>query len=478
MILLALSVCSAFSHSVNGDSPLFTTSKLPDITNLHTRFMPTLSGNSFGGSSVDDLAQLLSMWQSAASNHSAPIVASMESSMKRWSSVRLRLRTKFRSLSRRYLGWTNGGDAYSLSRSQFAEDAESEWTWKRAYFWFITVFSNSFAVGFGLKAAVQGVHPKFHFSTKMSRSMVFHIVVGSVEFVWVVIMYLSVPQWWHSAVLVVLDSIQNVTIWIQFGSSQGVKMVTNSCYLFCLVVKAICCGLLILDPFSRDLVWAIYEILSAFTLTRISGMSFKKLALFQGQMYTLAVFTATMISSAQAFGSGGPCALYLFMIVYSAAHSQPASKRRAKGKKARSSRSDRGRSTAAATTHSVSWTEEAMRNPFRDEESMRLVRSLLKEGADKTASKEERARTVFQVMTGGDRKTQWMSREQLAAVLCPSGVAMTEVANSFAELSTVNPLDGERAIHFDSFFSALPTVWNWYFEYLYESVFHPERQIR
>lgn len=119
-----------------------------------------------------------------------------------------------------------------------------------------------------------------------------------------------------------------------------------------------------------------------------------------------------------------------------------------------------------------------MRNPFRDEESMRLVRSLLKEGADKTASKEERARTVFQVMTGGDRKTQWMSREQLAAVLCPSGVAMTEVANSFAELSTVNPLDGERAIHFDSFFSALPTVWNWYFEYLYESVFHPERQIR
>jgi len=477
MIFLTLSVGTALSQSIDEGGSLFAP-RLPELTHLEGRFVPTLRGSSFGGSAVDDMVQLLAMLQRSASNQSAPILESVESAMKRCWSARLRLRTKFRSLSRRYLGWTNGGDAYSLSRSQFAEDAESEWTWKRAYFWFITVFSNSFAVGFGLKAAVQGVHPKFHFSTKMSRSMVFHIVVGSVEFVWVVIMYLSVPQWWHSAVLVLLDSIQNVTIWIQFGSSQGVKMVTNSCYLFCLVVKAICCGLLILDPFSRDLVWAIYEILSAFTLTRISGMSFKKLALFQGQMYTLAVFTATMISSAQAFGSGGPCALYLFMIGYSAAHSQPASKRRAKGKKARSSRADRGRSTAAATTHSVSWTEEAMRNPFRDEESMRLVRSLLKEGDDKTASKEERARTVFQVMTGGDRKTQWMSREQLAAVLCPSGVAMTEVANSFAELSTVNPLDGERAIHFDSFFSALPTVWNWYFEYLYESVFHPERQIR
>merc|ERR1719192_616503 len=437
-----------------------------------------------GGKSADNLLQLLPSWQPVALNHSASMISSMESTMKRWSSTRLRLRSQFRSVSGRYLGWRNHGDAYSLERSQFAEDAESEWTWKRAYFWFITVFSNSFAVGFGVKAAIQGVHPKFHFSTKMSRSMVFHIVVGSVEFVWVVIMYLSVPRWWHSAVLVVLDSIQNVTIWIQFGSSQGVKMVTNSCYLFCLAVKAICCGLLIVDPFSRDLVWAIYEILSAFTLTRISGMSFKKLALFQGQMYTLAVFTATMISSAQAFGSGGPCALYLFMIVYSAAHSQPASKRRAKGKKARSSRGQQSNAAVTATAtatndeHSVSWTKEAMRNPFRGEQFMRLIRSLVEEGDQQRASKQKRARIVFQVMTGGDAKSQWMSHEQLAAVLGPSGVAMAEIDNSFAELSTVNPLDGQRAIHFGTFFSALPTVWSWYFDYFYESIFHPERQIR
>merc|ERR1719326_127565 len=374
-----------------------------------------------GGKSADNLLQLLASWQPVALNHSASMISSMESTMKRWSSTRLRLRSQFRSVSGRYLGWRNHGDAYSLERSQFAEDAEREWTWKRAYFWFITVFSNSFAVGFGVKAAIQGVHPKFHFSTKMSRSMVFHIVVGSVEFVWVVIMYLSVPQWWHSAVLVVLDSIQNVTIWIQFGSSQGVKMVTNSCYLFCLAVKAICCCLLMVDPFSRDLVWAIYEILSAFTLTRISGMSFKKLALFQGQMYTLAVFTATMISSAQAFGSGGPCALYLFLCGYSAVHQQPRQRVKAKKAHRRSSSSENKKDGNEQSNEPVSWSEEARRNPFGDEQSMTLVRSLVKEGDQQRASKQERARIVFQVITG-ESTAQWMSQEQLAKVLCPSGV--------------------------------------------------------
>jgi len=51
-----------------------------------------------------------------------------------------------------------------------------------------------------VKAALEDVHPKFHFSATMARSMVFLIVIGSIEFVWVMIMYLSVPQWWHSAV--------------------------------------------------------------------------------------------------------------------------------------------------------------------------------------------------------------------------------------------------------------------------------------
>merc|ERR1712083_840588 len=273
------------------------------------------------------------------------------------------------------------------------------------------------------------------------------------------------------------DTIQNITIWYQIGSSQGVKLVTNSCYLFCLVVKAaMCCGLIFVDPFSRDLVWGIYEILSAFTLTQISGMSFKKLNLFKGQMYTLAVFTATMMSAAQAFGQWGPIMLYSFMCCYSAAHSQPQTK--PKRKRATQCKQSAAKTTETAETAvpTVSWTEEAMRNPFCDEHSMTLVRSLLTEGDQKRLSKEERARIVFQLMTKGRNH---ISKEQLAAVLCPSGVAMAEVESSFAELSS--PIFGERAtrgILFQTFFNELPTVWDWYFDYLYESVYAPHKQIR
>merc|ERR1711933_589244 len=308
----------------------------------------------------------------------------------------------------------------------------------------------------------QGVHPKFHFSATMARSMVFHIVIGSLEFVWVVIMYLSVPQWWHSAVLVLLDTIQNVTIWIQIGNSQGVKLVTNSCYLFCLVVKAaMCFGLVLIDPFSRDLVWGIYEILSAFTLTRISGMSFKKLGLFRGQMYTLAVFTATMLSAAQAFGHFGPFALFLFLCIYSAVHKQPQPKRK------RVKKNKQSQSQSQSKPQTVNWAEEAQRNPFRGEESMVLVRSLLKEGdhLNQTATKEDRARIVFQVITG-KMDAEWLSQDHLVKVLCPSGVSLSSIKTSFDELSTVNPMTNEKGIHFETFFKKLPTVWDWYFDYI------------
>lgn len=108
---------------------------------------------------------------------------------------------------------------------------------------------------------------------------------------------------------------------------------------------------------------------------------------------------------------------------------------------------------------------------------MKLVQQLLTEGDDQRASKLERARTVFHLITKR-KDARWMTQEQLAAVLCPSGVPLPEVASSFAELSTVDPVDGQRGIEFQTFFSALPTVWDWYFDYIYESVFRPERQIR
>jgi len=474
--------------SVYGTAPFTMDSAPMEFPGLHKLPEPALSDrlmmalSSFGGSKMDTFIPFLSSGKKTASMpQSVPmfesVITKIQSTFQSYdeSQTAKRWRATFKDLTSRYLGWNNGGDSYDLSQSQYAQDSLDA---KTAYFWFITAFSNSFAVGFGLKAALQGVHPKFHFSATMARSMAFHIVIGSIQFVWVVIMYLSVPQWWHSVVLVVLDSIQNVTIWIQMANSQGVKLVTNSCYLYCLVVKAaMCCGLVLIDPFSRDLVWGIYEILSAFTLTRISGMSFKKLGLFKGQMYTLAVFTATLISSGQAFGHFGPCALYLFLCGYSAVHQQPK----------RTKKTKRSKSTAQSTSNAdagnkqenepISWSEEARRNPFADDASMAMVRSLLKEGDQQNASKEHKARTVFRVITKQE-DAEWMTQEQLATVLCPSGVGMAEVVNSFNGLSTVNPQDGQRGIHFDTFFAALPSVWDWYFDYMYESVFCPEKQIR
>merc|ERR1712062_181210 len=448
---------------------------IPDIgSDVHRPFMPSEVGKSgFGGLRVDDLVQMVSVYKESASEWfmKSNLFSTTESTSASTFPFRVSAsnwtRSKFKYFVSRFLGWSHGGDWYSLSASQYAQDTVSGQT---AYFWFITLFSNSFAVGFGVKAALQGVHPKFHFSHFMARSMVFHIVIGSIEFVWVVIMYLSVPQWWHSAVLVLLDTIQNVTIWIQMTNSQGVKLVTNSCYLFCLVVKAaMCFALVLIDPFSRDLVWGIYEILSAFTLTRISGMSFKKLGLFRGQMYTLAVFTATTLSAAQAFGPWGPFALFLFLCIYSAAHSQPQSQPHSTLKKKKKENGHK--------QQTVNWSEEAQRNPFRGENSMKTIRSLLKEGDQDTATKEERARIVFQVITGR-KEAEYLRLHHLVAVLCPSGVSLSEVKASFDELSTVDPLTNQKGVYFETFFQKLPTVWDWYFDYMYESVYHPERQIQ
>merc|ERR1712219_105864 len=131
---------------------------------------------------------------------------------------------------------------------------------------------------------------------------------------------------------------------------------------------------------------------------------------FRGQMYTLSVFTATMLSAAQAFGHFGPFALYLFLYIYSAVHRQPRSQLNSKRKR----KSHKKGEKEGQNTETVNWSEEAQRNPFRGEASMVLVRSLLKEGDQDTATKEERARIVFQVMSGqrersvsGCRRTTW-----------------------------------------------------------------------
>jgi len=350
------------------------------------------------------------------------------------------------------LGWEARDLEYDAHLSQFSQD--SLFSAKTLSFWFVTACSNSFAVAFGLKAALFGVHPKFYFSRLMVRSIAFHIIVGSLEFVWMVFMYLSVPRYAYSVVLVLLDSVQNLTIWLQMRNSSGSKLVTNACYLYCLWVKmALDALLLVRAPFSRDIVFAIYFILSAFTFTRIAGIPFKRLALFKGMVYTAAVFTATMITSAMAFGQLGPFSLYCFLIAYAvyATHF----------KKVHS-----GKFTRAVENK---WDAVSQRNPFAHgamaAASASLMRLMHKTSPDCAKG---RARIVFDVIAERENAAV-IGVAALARLLCPSGVVMAEVEKSFAELKAMGGADAE-GITFAVFHAQLPSVWQWYYEYMLEAV--------
>jgi len=285
------------------------------------------------------------------------------------------------------------------------------------------------------------------------RSIAFHIIVGSLEFVWMVFMYLSVPSFAYSVALIVLDSVQNATIWLQMRNSSGSKLVTNACYLYCLCVKVgLDALLLVRAPFSRDIVFALYFILSAFTFTRIAGIPFKRLKLFKGMVYTAAVFTATMITSAMAFGQIGPFSLYCFLIGYAvyATHC----------KKVHSDKVTRKGETK--------WDSVSQRNPF--DFKAEAPNSLMRKSVDPKHSAlrqtaQGRARIVFDVIAEREN-AQCINKAQLARLLCPSGVVMSEVEKSFAELCS----DSSEGITFAVFLQRLPSVWQWYFEYMAEAV--------
>jgi len=349
------------------------------------------------------------------------------------------------SLVSRLLSWE--APSYDASRSQFSQDSLSA---KTLSFWFVTACSNSFAVAFGLKAALFGVHPKFYFSRLMVRSIAFHIIVGSLEFAWVVFMYLAAPCYAYRVVLAALDSVQNVTIWLQMRNSSGSKFVTNACYLYCMWVKMAMDVLLVCAPrapFQRDLAFAIYFILSAFTFTRLAGIPFKRLGLFKGMVYTAAVFTATMISSALAFGALGPFSLYAFLVAYTV-YAQRVKQVL--------------RRTKAVETK---WDAVSQRNPFAFTKGGPTP---LMRRATPSDSAERRARIVFDVIAERE-DAQLIDVAQLARLLCPSGVIMAEVEKSFAELKALGGADAE-GITFAVFRAQLPSVWQWYYEYMAEAV--------
>jgi len=336
---------------------------------------------------------------------------------------------------------------YDARFSQFSQDSLSA---KTASFWFVTACSNSFAVAFGVKAALFGVHPKFYFSRLMVRSIAFHIIVGSLEFAWVVFMYLAAPCYAYALVLVALDSVQNVTIWLQMRNSSGSKFVTNACYLYCLWVKAALDALLLAGAsYERDLVFAIYFILSAFTFTRIAGIPYKRLGLFKGMVYTAAVFTATMITSAMAFGSLGPFSLWCFLIGYTVYAKRVKQVHR--------------RTRAVETA----WDSVSQRNPFAFAKGGPT--SLMRRTAAKAAEQGPcAARIVFDVIAERE-DAQVIGVEQLARLLCPSGVVMAEVEKSFAELKAQGGAEAE-GITFAVFRAQLPSVWQWYYDYMVEAV--------
>merc|ERR1712013_438802 len=164
------------------------------------------------------------------------------------------------------------------------------------------------------------------------------------------------------------------------------------------------------------------------------------LKLFKGMVYTAAVFTATMITSAMAFGQLGPFSLYCFLIGYAvyATHC----------KKVHSAKVTRKMETK--------WDSVSQRNPF--DFKAEAPNSL-------TQSAEGRARIVFDVIAEREN-AQCIDKAQLARLLCPSGVVMSEVEKSFAELCD----EKAQGIAFAVFLQRLPSVWQWYFEYMAEAV--------
>ena len=67
------------------------------------------------------------------------------------------------------------------------------------------------------------------------------------------------------------------------------------------------------------------------------------------------------------------------------------------------------------------------------------------------------------------KDAQQINVEQLERLLCLSGVVMAEVEKSFAELKAMGG-DKAEGINFDVFRKQLPSVWQWYYDYMVEAV--------
>lgn len=331
----------------------------------------------------------------------------------------------------RLLGWDT--QSYSLDASYFSQD---DLTAKVFLFWFVSISSNSFAILFGLYNFAFGAHPKFYFTRKMFVSLHFHILVGALEFMLMLAMYLSAPCLLFSRCLVALDCIQNATIWIQMSGSSGSKFVVNGVFVYLMCAKAATDAyLLLVNPLSKDALFALYFFLSGFTFTRYTGMTMKWLNLFASMRYTLSVYSGSMICASLALGECGPVSLYAFICCYTVY-----------------------RKHCCAAGNCRNWEKEAKRNPFPIAKVMKLDK-MAKEAPD-----EDKCRLVFDTIAGKKGATH-LPVANLSFLLATSGVAESEVKQAMKECAV--DYNGKNGLTFEMFYARYPSVWKWYFGYMH-----------
>ena len=323
---------------------------------------------------------------------------------------------------------------YEMGTSYMKQD---EFTAKVFLFWFVSISSNSFAIMFGFYNFVFGAHPKFYFTKTMFYSLHFHILIGGMEFLLMLIMYMSPPCVTYSYFLVSLDLIQSVTIWIQMKNVSGSKFVLNGMFMYLMFGKLVSDWYLVfVNPLSRDAFFAIYFFLSGFTFTRYVGLTMKALQLFKSMRYTVSVYSAGMICVSLAVGECGPISFYTFICLYTVYRKYVVGSEASKG-----------------------WEVDLKRNPFVDGRNKVAAE-------DKTLKSEQKARVVFDAIAGKEN-AKILPASNLKFLLATSGVAESEVDDAMKEMAIDSQTGHTHGLSFEVFYERFPSVWSWYYGYMH-----------
>merc|ERR1712154_568897 len=216
---------------------------------------------------------------------------------------------------------------------------------------------------------------------------------------------------------VILDVIQNATIWIQMSGSSGSKFVVNAVFIYLMSAKIVTdFYLLFVNPLSKDALFAIYFFLSGFTFTRYTGMTMKALNLFKSMRYTASVYSGSMICASLALGECGPVSLYTFICLFTVYHKY------------------------IANNNGKGWENEAKRNPYIDNKVQMM------ETYDKKLKPEKKARIVFDAIAGS-KNAKILPSANLKFLLSTSGVAESEIDDAMKEMAIDAQIGGENGFN-------------------------------